>query len=487
MHRHFACILLLAAVALSTAVGAKSGDVARWTQTASPCWQDLLASPALFPIDRVPVGCEIVDCCPGCPLASALDWRVQVSGNAVEAVDISFDNLSSAHLQGLVLRQKAERAENSIRIRKGTGIVRGLPLVATGAPPVANMKLRLNADWQPQAGAATPLQIRLEQLLGNVVVNEFALRFDVRPCPVAQSAPSDDGIQLTNNIANDSAVVLLRARRTSPADCDPIEDVRTTNSTSVGSVKSNLACKSDIAVFSDDNAMAYVPVGTPPDNPAWTDNPGDQVPIALKPRLMQNVTLWLVRDASETTALLAVDTANERYNSNNVGIGFNVTIKDVSEHESEIGLADCVRTEAEWEAWENGPFYVKNQVNVYYLNSTTTPATCSPSGKPDMVYVGSTSDDSTLAHEFGHTLMLEDRLQGSWHADNIMREASTVRTLVFEGQAFRMNMHCTSTINTNGVRPAGSPLKSCKDTVDGENACPVDHNCPDVEHNVEIK
>ena len=44
-------------------------------------------------IPRVPVGCEVIDCCPGCPGPGPLVWELQVSGDAVEALMLRFENL----------------------------------------------------------------------------------------------------------------------------------------------------------------------------------------------------------------------------------------------------------------------------------------------------------------------------------------------------------------------------------------------------------
>ncbi len=44
-------------------------------------------------IPPIPVGCESVDCCPGCPAREALTWRIRLGGDAVEAMVLEFEGL----------------------------------------------------------------------------------------------------------------------------------------------------------------------------------------------------------------------------------------------------------------------------------------------------------------------------------------------------------------------------------------------------------
>ena len=123
----------------------------------------------------------------------------------------------------------------------------------------------------------------------------------------------------------------------------------------------------------------------------------------------------------------------------------------------------------------------------------TNPATCE--NDPNVVFVGTTSDDTMLAHEFGHSLSLTDRGPGAPDLDNIMQDSGMRRTHLFEGQVFRMNMHCTSTVNTNPVRtnPDQWQKKNCPQTM--SNSCPpgmaspgpIDDDCPPVDQNVDPK
>ena len=490
IRRGYFSLIVLAAVACSTAASAQNAK-AGWTQMLSPCWSDLLSHPELLPVDPVPVGCGTVDCCTTCSSASKLNWRLMVTGDAVTAVDIAFDNLTTSLPTTGQGSGVHITSASSARLDRGTFTLKGLPLLfAPATPPVGRLSLALNSAWTPQTGNSNRIEIVLDQLMGQTVVNEFSVRYDIQACTTPSSTQGQDRIDLTNNTGSDPAIVLLNARRdASTAACSPLETTRATGTVSLGNVIPNgNGCASNVSVFSDDNAMTYVE--QPPDPEVWTDGLSDQLTLDLKPRLMEKVTIWLVNEAAFDAVVGAVEAANERYNSNNAGIGFDVTIKhvDTPEAETAIGSPKCERTPAEWDAFENGDYYVKDQVNVYYVKKDTTAVTCSSSGKPNIVYVGTTSNVSTLAHEFGHSLSLQDRLTAASDQDNIMREgSSTRRTHLFEGQVFRMNMHCTSTLNLNKIRPVGSPMKSCADTVSGVNACTLDHDCPPLDRNIDPK
>src|SRR5262245_26621358 len=54
------------------------------------CLQDLPRTLLLAPI---PVGCESIDCCPGCPARAPIDWRIRLGGDAVETMVLEFDGL----------------------------------------------------------------------------------------------------------------------------------------------------------------------------------------------------------------------------------------------------------------------------------------------------------------------------------------------------------------------------------------------------------
>ena len=125
-----------------------------------------------------------------------------------------------------------------------------------------------------------------------------------------------------------------------------------------------------------------------------------------------------------------------------------------------------------------GSAYVTpGQLNVYYVDGADTGSSCLASR--NVVYIGSIARDTTLAHEFGHSMSL-DHSDGYLHdpAPNIMDPFARGRTHFMDGQSFRMNAHCSSSLNVNGVR--SGPVRLCDHTIDGDIVCPAttDTHCP---------
>jgi hypothetical protein len=464
MNRRLACCLLLASVGLSPLA-----------QAANACWTDLLPRPQDFPIQKVVVGCDVVDCCPGCPGASSLDWRVQVAGNAVEAVHLSFKNLSAATMESLTLTGAA-LTSSGISVARGTGLIEALPMkIGDLPPPVASLTLELDSSWTPVAPPANRIDVLIEQLLGQVVVSEFALRFDVQACPATTTGPGDDRIELTNNAGNDSAVVVWSGRRKTAATetCLSYENARTNGTASLGSLVPQGACpSSNAAVFSDDNAMFFDSSVT-----EWTTNPGDVLSVDLQERVQVPVRVFVANPMAGSVPAHAVDTANAIYNENNVGIVFDATITPVEITEANvIGARNCSRNEDGWMQLQSLGLYGKDQINVYYVKQGFTAVNCDK--KRNAIFIGTTSGISTLAHELGHALSLKHPVASSTLTSlNIMRPTPFTNH-VSEGQAFRMNTQCNSTINTmvkdgDFVRPGDRPRVHCNDGASGNITCPT--------------
>ena len=171
------------------------------------------------------------------------------------------------------------------------------------------------ADRPPKVTAS----LSVRQFLGRFSVREYAVRYTMRACP----QPASDSIQLLNNTANDSAIALLDARRSSGCVKDQVW--RGNANLNVGSVLSNPqpACSSEVAVFSDDNAVAFSK-----DVTAWTDPLGDVLSIELQPLVREAVTYWVLKGGFAATAgRVDADAkrANQLFNQMNGGIGFNTT------------------------------------------------------------------------------------------------------------------------------------------------------------------
>jgi len=432
----------------------------------------------------IPVGCEVVDCCPGCP-GPPIDWRINVRGDLLEAVVLKFENLAPEQASQLGIKGTGRWEGTNLQVGKGETLISGFNVGGSSALPVAVPRLVVNKEGvrrlqQTAAGEADAgkspadqdkdrgqMEVLVEQMIGDYVVNEFRFIYRITRCP-RPVLPSDK-IDLDNNTTNDSAVILLDGR-TGSTTCADDTIFRGSDIIDVGSVLTNGACNSEVAVFSDDNAMQFL---TPVNS--WTDPTTDVLRVNMTPILHAPVTFWLVRAGELARATGDLANANLLYNSNNVGIAFDGTFQDIS---GTAGAANTIGTGcANIGAIAGSAFFTPNRLNVYYVDSAFTGVNCT--GNRNIIFVGTTANNQTLAHEFGHSFSLSPANSGGhtnglpgFDGTNIMQGGGAGRTHFSEGQAFRMNVNVTSTINVNGVRtgpvrnPACAPLTT-------SNICPA--------------
>src|SRR5437867_13148665 len=81
-HLCIGSLLLLLLLGVPDAVGQKVPGF---------CIQDLVRGP-IFPPH--PIGCEVIDCCPGCPARGTLACVIDPRGDAVVAMTLEFEGLS---------------------------------------------------------------------------------------------------------------------------------------------------------------------------------------------------------------------------------------------------------------------------------------------------------------------------------------------------------------------------------------------------------
>ena len=118
---------------------------------------------------------------------------------------------------------------------------------------------------------------------------------------------------------------------------------------------------------------------------------------------------------------------------------------------------------------QGSAFFTANQLNVYYVNGAFTGLNCI--ADRNIIVIGTTANNQTLAHEFGHAYSLghTNNLAG-FGANNVMVGGGASRTHFSEGQDFRMNVNPTSALNANGVRTG--PTRTCPDATTSQN-CPA--------------
>lgn len=449
------------------------------------CIEDLLRIP---PIPPIPVGCALVDCCPGCPGRPTIDWRVRLAGDAFDSIVLEFENLPrDARRQVRITGSGRWLDDRRLEVRRGQSFVRGLPRSVANRPPVALVRIAANVSRAAAAAgiASYTFEFSVEQLLGRVVVNEFRVhdRFGHchRPPP-----PASDVISLRNNVNQDNAVVLLDAQRNVAGPCETTDPVfrgnderwRGKNDILIGNALATRSCNSEVAVFSQHSAMQLVENVT-----VWTDGTGDRLLVDLTPSLQVPLTVWVVKGPFTSAgsagigdrAADQVHRADDLYGQMNCGLGFQATINDATGNPNAPALLR--RKCSEGASLRSGIGFTPGRLNIYYLEdvlredtgASVRGATCgfvlpSPTTEDrNTILVHATgADDETLAHELGHafTLAHTNTVTGI-PVTNVMNSAVNNRDSFTEGQCFRVNVNPNSALNVNGTRVG--PTRNCPD------------------------
>ncbi len=450
------------------------------------CFDELVKGAAFPP---VPVGCKLIDCCPGCPGGRWLDWRVRLLGDVVDAVTIEFEGLSPDATRRLTIEGNGRWIDGGrLKVERGETLVRGLPRFSKGVPPVGIPRLSPSrkaletiragniTGWEPVPQGN--IDFSIEQLLGAVVVNEFRARYRLIPCrpPVV---PFSDTIRLNNNTSSDNAIVPVDGRRA--PGCFDHDMARGVGDIHIPNVLSRGSCRSELIVFGANSALQLI------ENPPWTDGPGDRLDVNLTPRLQMPVTVWIVWALPNTPAqvLLDAERADQLYGTMNCGIQVVATVTDATANPNALSLLDRRCDQAG--TLRSGIGFTSGRLNVYYIreprNRDDEPgrgAWCggldlvsSPTDDDKNTILVSTgeADNETLAHEIGHALSLRHtNAVTAIPATNIMHSPGSNRDSLTEGQCFRCNVEAQSALNRNGVRVG--PTRPCPHDA-SDAACPV--------------
>jgi len=183
--------------------------------TAYICIEDLVAVPEI-PI-RHPVGCEIIDCCPGCPGPGEIDWSINVSGDPAERLVFEFDRLPVEGLKKLSVKGNARFVEgNRLEIGPGESSIGGLPADTREGPVLGNGRLVLSKIWlnetmgkgknmaddqrRPQAQSKNlgKIEVSIVQMLGRVRVREYRQFYFIIRCHGGGGGGTQDFIRLRN-------------------------------------------------------------------------------------------------------------------------------------------------------------------------------------------------------------------------------------------------------------------------------------------------
>lgn len=418
----------------------------------------------------IPVGCEVIDCCPGCPGPGFIDWRIRIDKTIMQGATLRFEGLPRTSLGQLKISGPAKITEQGeIKLGAGEISISGLPAEINGRVPVAYLSPETTGNFSATAQAETEIDgaVQVMQYRGPFQVNSFSSRYVALPC--IKPPRLQDKLVLNNNTGSDSAIAMLDHRT---AGCNNDQITRTTGTANMGNLKSKAACRSTVSVFSDNNAMSYEPNVT-----TWTDLVLDKHTVNLQPIITVPVSVWATTNAQLTTAQNDFANANLLYNQNNVGIQFNPTYNNVSGNAAAINtIGTWCPTAATVGNLQGSAWYTANRLNLYYVNSAFTGVNCGQDR--NMNFIGTTANLGSLPHEIGHAYGL--RPSGSWgHTNtvpgfgnnNIMWGGGPgTRNNFTVGQSFRLNTDTTSMLNANGDR--AGPTETCLPNV-SNTICPA--------------
>ena len=335
--------------------------------------------PQEIPEIPVPVGCEVVDCCPGCPgPPDFLEWRILVEKNA-RSVQIRLEGMDERALAGVKFRGNVTREGNVLTVGPGESFVTGLPNARKGSVGVGMVKVIPNTEQiralsAPDADAdekdIAGLQCRSRDSAARRKVHRQSLPLGAAHLSRVPRPLLEDRVRLTSNTSNDTAVVLADFRRSNICRNDVID--RTMTSRASATSQTNGGCNSDVSVFSDDNRMSFQPnVNT------WTNAIGDTHTVNLQSMLTAPVTVWIAMAGATPRAQNDFANANLLYNQNNVGVRFAATFNDVSGNANAVntigGTAGDCKTAA---ALGGTAFFTVGRINIYYVNGAFTGVNC---------------------------------------------------------------------------------------------------------------
>ena len=437
------------------------------------CIAEVRKAPPLLPAKPIPIGCELVDCCPGCPAGGQIEWRVSIEGRILSGAEIGLHGLSAEQL-GRVKPQQGRVDQGRLQLRPGVTTIQGLPRSSGERSPVAALRPifdpRVAADLPP--GQNQPAgQIVVQQLLDNVVINNFDWKIFIRPCerPPVPPLPRHDIVKINGLQSGEQAIVMLDARKVGGCHDGSAGAASEWVFPSTGmTLHENLlppdatCTSSEVAVFTKNHFMQLEPITT------WTNALGDLHTVTLQPLKDVPVHIWVFDDATKDKAQEHIDLATQIYGDQRAGVRFVPTIQKVTNSADQQTVRNGVNSTGttclNLAAIKGTTFYTPNTLNVYYVNKTfrgkncaiapspplcTSDATTYPPGDANITFIGSTAATTSLAHEIGHAFGLrpaacdghtENRTDMLW--DNLMNAlgADERKTLTL-GQIFRMYTH----------------------------------------------
>jgi len=455
-------------------------------------------------VGPIPVGCEVIDCCEGCPGPGIMNVEVLYNSNAIEEIQIeqvqemrpfADTKQRKPNKQMLVAPKKALKFEAKSSSFKNPNYIQ--PSLRLSKADIKNMRARLEKN--PDEPIYADLEIN--QYSGAFRVNRF--RHTIRLFLCFESNPArSDNIRLTNNTSDDNAAIMVDSRISS--GCSNDRFFRTNDRISVENQLAITTCPGETIVFSDDNAVARTTADV------WTNANSDTQTVDLQPRVQTTTSVWIVDNNAVQRALLTNQAVNELIvgdaflNTNHCGIDINtnVNFNQVANNAAVTTITNALINTLNTNCGglapiQNNPnFFNAGQINVYYVNANLPGARAFACNGNNIIAVGAGATPESLVHEYGHLFGLghahPDNVNAAFAIDvtgdgvndgvdfdgdgavdftnnNIMFGGAVGRTGFTEGQAHRMNFNTNSNLNTLNFR--NGVTRNCQDQT-------INNQCP---------